>query len=156
MITRLETSEEIVPLFKEYLGVVSRFYTIYDFDSWCEGAVKNLQTYSMAEDRLIYVLKESETFIGFALVNKHLRFNSGGFGIADFYIQKSHGRNGHGRRLAEHVFERFPGSWEVAVSLKNEYALGFWKQVVLTYTSGRFMEKKHASFKGYGFLFNNQ
>ena len=101
------------------------------------------------------ILKESEIIIGFALVNKHLRFNHDGFAIAEFYIQKDHERNGCGRRLAEYVFAQFPGNWEVAVSLKNNSALAFWKQVVSSYTYGKFIEKKTCSFSGYGFLFNN-
>ena len=153
MIARLEIIEEIIPIFREYLGWMRQFYTIYNFDSWCEGGLKNLQDYSMAEDRLIYVLKESESIIGFALVNQHLRFNHDGFAMAEFYIQKNHGRSGQGRRLAEYIFARYPGSWEVAVTLKNNDALVFWKQVVSSYTSGKFMEKKKASFKGSGFLF---
>lgn len=156
MIARLETIEEIIPIFREYLGWMRQFYTIYNFDAWCEGGLKNLQNYSMANDRLIYILKESESIIGFALVNQHLRFNRDGFAMAEFYIQKNHGRSGWGRRLAEHVFDQCSGSWEVAVTLKNNEALVFWKQVISSYTAGKFMEKKKVSFKGSGFLFNNE
>jgi len=156
MISQIDTIEEILPIFSEYLGCVSQFYKIYNFDSWCDGALKNLQQYSMADDRFIYILKESESIAGFALVNKHLRFNHDGLAIAEFYIQKHCGRNGCGRRLAEYVFDQFAGNWEVAVTLKNNKAVMFWKKVVSSYTSGKFMEKKKASFKGYGFLFNNE
>ncbi len=156
MIARIDTIEEILPIFREYLGYMSRFYKIYNLHSWCEGALKKLQRYSMADDRPIYILKKSDSIIGFALINKHLRFNHDGFAIAEFYIQKDHERNGCGRRLAEYVFAQFLGNWEIAVTLKNNCALVFWKQVVSSYTSGKFLEKKKASFNGSGFLFNNQ
>lgn len=154
MIARIKTIDEIKPIFRAYLDHMSRFFKIDNYDSWCEGALKNLQLYSTAEDRHVYILKESESIIGFALVNKHLRFNAGGFAVADFYIQKGHERKGYGRKLAEHVFAQFPGNWEVAVTLKNSSALVFWKQVVSSYTHDKFVKKRKPSFSGYGFLFN--
>ena len=153
-IVRIKAIDEIIPIFREYLKYMSRFFEIDDFDSWCEGALKKLRRYSMAEDRHIYILKESESIIGFALVNKHLRFNTDGFAIAEFYIQKNHQRKGYGRKLAEHVFAQFPGNWEVAVSLKNNLALVFWEQAVSSCTDGSFIKNRNASFCGYGFVFN--
>lgn len=156
MIARLETIQDIFPIFREYLGWMRQYYTIYNFDAWCEGGVKKLQKDFMAEDRLVYVLKESESIVGFAQVNQHLRFNGDGFAMAEFYIQKKHGQSGRGRRLAEYVFDQYPGPWEVAVAIKNKDARLFWKQVVSSYTADKFLEKKTASFKGTGFLFNNE
>lgn len=155
LITRTDTIEAIIPIFREYLMGMSRFYKIMDIHSWCEGALKKLQKYSRANDRLIYILKESESIIGFAFVNQHFRFNHDGFAISEFYVQKEYERQGCGRRLAEYVFAQHPGNWEVAVSSNNKCALLFWKKVVLSYTSGDFMEKKISSFRGDGFLFSN-
>jgi len=87
-------------------------------------------------------------------VNKHFRYNIDGFAIAEFYVQKKYARNGYGRKLAEHVFAWFSGNWEVAVAFNNHSAVGFWEQVVSSYTGGNFIKKKNSSFKGYGFLFN--
>lgn len=154
MIARIKTIDEIKPIFRTYLDHMSRFFEIHDFDSWCNGALKNLRRYLTAEDRYIYILKKSDAVIGFALVNKHFRFNTDGFAMAEFYIQKEHEKKGHGRKLAEHVFTRLPGNWEVAVSLKNTSALLFWKQVVSAYTDGQFIRKRHPSFNGDGFIFS--
>ncbi len=155
MILRIETVDEIKPIYSEYLNYMSQFFDINDHDSWCEGALKYLQRYSVEDDRYIYILTGSDSIIGFAFVNKHLRFNKDGFSVAEFYIQKKHEKKGYGRRLAEHVFGQFLGNWEVAVSLKNILARKFWKQVVSSYTDGKFIEKKTPSFSGYGFVFNN-
>jgi len=155
MITRIQTINQIKPIFREYLDYMSQFFLIHDVESWCKVALKNLQLYSIADDRYIYILKKSDTIIGFAMVNKHLRFNSKGLAVAEFYIQKNHEKKGYGRRLAEHVFEKLPGNWEVAVSLKNKSALVFWNQVVSSYTDGKFIKEWNASFSGYGFIFNN-
>ena len=114
MIIKQKSIDKIKPIFKEYLNYMSQFFKIFDHTSWCEGAFKNLQRYRAEDDCHIYVLMESESIIGFALVNKHLRFNNDGFAIAEFYIQKDHERQGYGRQLAEHVFAQFYGNWEVA------------------------------------------
>lgn len=135
---------------------MSQFFEIAHYDSWCKGALKNLQRYSMTDDQHIYILKESDFVIGFAMVNEHLRFNTDGFAVAELYIQKSHEKKGYGRKLAEHVFARFEGNWEVAVTLKNSSALLFWEQVVSSYTDGKFIKKRNDSFSGYGFIFNNK
>ncbi len=155
MIARIGTIDIIEPIFREYLDYMSQFFEIDDYDSWCEGALKNLQRYSVEDDRHIYILMESGSIIGFALINKHLRFNTDGFAVAEFYIQKDHERKGYGSMLAEHIFAQFPGYWEVAVTLKNKSAQVFWKQVVSSHTYGKFIEKRRSSFSGYGFLFNN-
>ena len=70
------------------MNYVSQFYEINDRVAWCEKALKNLQRYSVEDYRHIYILKESNVLIGFAIVNKHLRFNDDGFAVAEFYIQK--------------------------------------------------------------------
>ncbi len=147
--------EEMRPVFREYLEYVEPFYDIYDVSSWCDHALENLRAYVHSEDRRGYVLRLSGTIAGFALVNDHLRFNDKGFAIAEFFVRESHGREGHGRILAEHVFARSPGNWEVAVSAKNHRALAFWEQVISFYTGGRFLRKNIPSFSGTGFLFKN-
>jgi len=155
MIARIENIDEIKPLFKEYLAYMSHFFVTDNYDSWCEGALKSLQLYSIKDDRHIYIIKESESIIGFALINKHLRFNNDGYAVAEFYIRKDHEGKGYGRRLAEHVFSMFPGNWEVAVTEKNNSARVFWKHVVSSYTHEKYEEKRTSSFSGNGFLFNN-
>jgi len=155
MIKKIEKIDPIKPLFKEYLNYMSQFYEINNYDSWCKGALKNIQLYSVSKNRHVYILKQSEFLVGFALVNKHLRFNTEGCAIAEFYIKKEYKGKGYGRKLAEHVFSQFPGNWEVAVSLKNSSAQFFWQQVIASYTYDKFKKKKISSFNGYGFLFNN-
>ena len=154
MNTQITTIDPLLPIFREYLEYMSQFFEITHYDSWCEGALKNLHRYPMKENHHAYILTESGAIVGFALVNQHLRFNPHGFAVAEFYIQKDHEKKGYGRKLAEHVFEKFKGNWEVAVSLKNRSALMFWEQVVSSYTEGLFLKKKIASFNGYGFVFN--
>lgn len=156
MISRLDGIEEFKPIFQLYLAHMSQFFEIRHFDAWCEGAMNKLPLYLETDDRHIYILKMLNNIIGFSLINQHLRFNTDGFAIADFFVQKEYEGAGYGRQLAEHVFSRFPGNWEVAVSRKNKNALSFWNRVVSSYTNGNFIREQKTSFRGYGILFNNQ
>ncbi len=153
MISKLGTIEDIFPMYTAYLQGMSQHYNIHDLDGWLEAALKNLKKNESANP--VFIIQEADEIMGFAMVSTHLRFNDQGRAIAEFHIQKDHGRNGYGRSLAEFVFDQFPGQWEVALTLKNTGAMGFWKQVVSSYTSGDFVEKNKPSTDMYGFLFEN-
>lgn len=155
MITQIKTIEEIKPIFIEYLDCISQFLEIKDHFAWKEVALKNLKEYVVEADRYVYIIRESESIVGFALVNKHLRFNNDGFAVAEFYIQKQYQGQGKGRKLAKYIFSQFLGNWEVAVSMQNNLGQEFWRQVLISYTDGKFLEKKISSFNGIGFVFNN-
>ncbi len=133
---------------------MSQFLDIAHYDPWIERAVTNLTGYFHAADCHVYILEKKRAVIGFALINRHLRFSTDGHAVAEFHIQKEYERNGHGRRLAEYVFEQFRGNWEVAVALKNKPAQAFWEQVVSSFTGGRFSREVNTSFNGLGLIFN--
>ena len=155
MISRLGTIEDIFPIYTAYLEGMSQHYNIHDLDGWLKAALKNLKKKGNSKDSPVFIIQESNEIIGFAMVSTHLRFNDQGRAIAEFHIHADHMGKGHGRALAEFVFDWFPGQWEVAFTLKNTGAMGFWKQVVSSYTSGNFMEKNKFSTDTYGFLFKN-
>lgn len=156
MIITGEELDTIKPVYREYLAYMGQFFIMDDSSSWCDGALKNLKRYATKDDHYIYVAKESDSIVGFALVNTHRRFNDDGFAVAEFYIHKDHQKKGYGRSLAEYVFAQFPGPWEVSVSLKNHVAREFWLHVVSSYTQSDFIEKRNPSFDGSGFVFNNK
>jgi predicted acetyltransferase len=119
MICKLKNADTIHKLFIDYMSYMSRFFEIEDYDQWHSRAIAYLNLYGREPNRHIYTLLNKGTTIGFALVNTHLRFNTAGMAIAEFYISDSHRNSGHGRGLAEYVFNQFPGYWEVAVTLKK-------------------------------------
>lgn len=151
MIIRTRCIEEVKSVFPSYLAHMHQFFEIHDFEAWRDTAVKNLNQYATSGDHHLYTVNKADTIIGFALVNRHLRFIENGFAVADFFIVPDHSRNGHGRRLASHIFSRLPGHWEVAVTSTNTKALKFWEQVVSEYTGKTFIKKTRASFTGYTF-----
>jgi predicted acetyltransferase len=138
----------IEPLYREYLTATAGLFVTSDLDAWFASAMKNLNRYAGGDNRHAFVLKPEKEMIGFALVNRHLRFNDDGHAVAEFFIRKEHERNGYGRTLAEAVFKAFPGNWEVAVSSRNAPALFFWRNVVAGYTGNRFFEQEIPAFSG--------
>jgi predicted acetyltransferase len=154
VIIRTGTIDEIIPLFREYLHQTSQFFKVVHYENWVKGALKNLKRYSIDDDRHVFILSKANLIIGFALVNKHFRFNSDGFAIADFSISKDHRKKGYGRKLAGHVFEQFHGNWEVAVTSTNSFATIFWENVISSYTNDRFIKKTKPAFNGFGLLFH--
>lgn len=146
---------EILSLFKDYLSFMSQFFEIEDYETWVGTAMSYLDSYGTESDRHIFVIKNSDVLIGFAMVNNHLRFNEDGFSVAEFFVEKQHQAKNHGRELAEFVFNQFPGQWEVAVTRGNHDALSFWQRVVSDYTNGDFREWEIDSYDGAGFSFNN-
>ncbi|MBU1194353.1 MAG: GNAT family N-acetyltransferase [Proteobacteria bacterium] len=156
LIGKTDQIEDIIPAFKKYLNYMSRYYDIRNIKAWQEKAVKNLGQDVITEDCQVYVLKKNDDIAGFAVVNRHLRFNPSGRAIAEFYIQKGLEGKGYGRKLAEYVFSRFEGCWEVAVTAHNNPAQIFWKKVISSYTSGDYSEKSNTSINDHGFLFNRK
>jgi len=155
VISKTDDIEKILPVFKTYLEKMHPFYNISNVNAWKDKAVKNLQTAGKTKKPVIYTLKHSNTITGFIMVNKHLRFNREGLAVAELFVREDDRRKGAGTRLAEHVFEQFPGHWEIAVTRTNKDALIFWKQVISAYTSGQFSEKKDAG-KMSGIVFSNR
>ena len=68
---------------------------------------------------------------GFCLINDrtHSRLPAQR-NMAEFFILRKYRGGGVGRRAAQSIFSRHPGSWEVAVARKNAPAREFWCKTV--------------------------
>ena len=155
MISKINSTDEILLLFNEYMHHMKQFFDVEDYDSWLTRAMNYLEKYNAEPNRHIFILEKEEKTIGFALVNTHLRFNSSGYAVAEFYIEKHNQNKGYGKILAEHVFSHFPGTWEVAVAEKNTEAFRFWKSVISSFSKSSYKEKTCQSYEGTGFVFTS-
>ncbi len=81
--------------------------------------------------------------VGFAMVcdRSYLTEDDGVHDIAQFFVLRKYRRQGIGEDLAQDMFERFPGRWEVRVMAENSAGAEFWRNVVKGYTRGRFEER---------------
>lgn len=76
----------------------------------------------------VYVFRLNGALAGFAFVNDWSPSGEGvDFGLAEFFVLRSHRRSGVGWEAANKVFASLPGQWEVAVRASNVSALNFWR-----------------------------
>jgi len=87
-----------------------------------------------------HVALEGSQYIGFALVAPAIVTRKEGSWLVQFFILKRYRRSGAGRALALHVFQIYPGLWEVGQMPANHAAQAFWLQVIGTATAGAFVE----------------
>jgi predicted acetyltransferase len=85
-------------------------------------------------------LDEDSGYIGFALVAPAAVTRSDGLWMEQFFVLKRHRGCGAGRKLANFVFARHPGPWEVGQMKANVTAQAFWRKVVSDFTNGQYTE----------------
>lgn len=78
---------------------------------------------------------------GFALVVRSHASDGPGYRMAEFFIARAQRRRGLGRGAARLIFDRFAGQWEVVQDAANREAVGFWRNVLATYTRGDYRER---------------
>ncbi len=58
----------------------------------------------------------------------------------EFFVMRKYRRTGVGNFVARSLFDRLPGTWEVAQISPNTAAQSFWRKVIAEYTDGNFDE----------------
>jgi predicted acetyltransferase len=61
--------------------------------------------------------------------------------LSEFFIMKKYRGQGIGQTVACHLFDLYPGTWEVSEHAQNYPAQAFWRKVIGRYTGGRFKEE---------------
>lgn len=60
--------------------------------------------------------------------------------VAEFYILPCYRKKGYGKQFAFHMFDAFPGLWQVRQIPTAVDAIAFWRSVVDEYTNGNYIE----------------
>jgi predicted acetyltransferase len=60
--------------------------------------------------------------------------------IEEFFVMRKYRLKGIGEYVACHLFDLFPGIWEVSEMVENTPAQAFWRKVIDRYTGGQFVE----------------
>ena len=84
-----------------------------------------------------YILFFSNRPAGFCVVETSLSQTS----MAEFYIVPEMRRQGLGASFAFHIFNLYPGSWEVKELEGAKKAIAFWRSTIKDYTNGSYEEK---------------
>jgi predicted acetyltransferase len=56
------------------------------------------------------------------------------YDVAEFFVLRRYRHRGIGRALAEKVWHRFPGKWQIRVMANNFVALRFWAASIAKFT----------------------
>jgi predicted acetyltransferase len=100
----------------------------------------DLTRHRRGEGSRAYLARDSEQYIGFALVAPASVTRTEGKWMEQFFIHKAHRRSGAGRALAKHVLHSNPGPWEVGQIPGNNAAYAFWHNVIGEVANGQFTE----------------
>ncbi len=119
-----------------------------------------LDLYWIEEKREPFIILVDNNIAGFVLVNGHLvhSTNPNTKALAEFFILRKYRRRGIGKEVAQQIFSKHTGPWEVTVNDFNTRAFHFWKTTIAAYTKGDYqlIEKKEDSWTGFVFLFDKK
>jgi predicted acetyltransferase len=112
-----------------------RFYNI-DLDAY----------YTQAEHHE-YLVRVDGEIAGFVLVSPGRSFRDADesvWWIDEFFVMRKYRRLGVGEHVATTLFDRFPGTWQVAQMDVNTGAQAFWRSVIGNYTNDDYVELNFA------------
>jgi ribosomal-protein-alanine N-acetyltransferase len=89
-----------------------------------------------------FFIRVAGEIAGFALVNSAGTDSAVEFNMAQFFVLRKFKGRGVGRQAATTCFSMYPGLWEVLVIPGNVGAYAFWKQIVRSFTGGKFEESR--------------
>ena len=87
-------------------------------------------------------MKVNKKLAGFALVNRFAYAENVDRTIAEFFVLKKYRNQGIGKKLAFHLFDKFPGRWEVRTLKENLTAQIFWRRIIKQYAAESMKEFK--------------
>ncbi len=113
---------------------------------------KYIDLYWKEEERHPYILKCDGKLAGFVLE----RFNEEGINeIAEFFVLNKYRQHGVGTFMANEMFKKYKGKWEIRTLLKNKRAQDFWRRVIKNASNGIYEEYLIRNNTRYAFYFKN-
>lgn len=85
-----------------------------------------------------FLLKAGKELAGFALVDGAPTLPNVDFRIGEFFVVRKFRRTGAGAAIAQELFDRFQGRWQLDWLSDNAPAAAFWKKIVGDYSKGDF------------------
>jgi predicted acetyltransferase len=89
-----------------------------------------------------YLVRVAGKLAGFALVELSAKDDGSPYTfMAQFFIMKKYRGRGSGQLVAFHLFDLYPGEWQVSEIAHNYPAQAFWRKIIGCYTEGQFEEE---------------
>ena len=132
-------------------------YADSDINEYGYYGYSHIDDYWNEEGRFPYFIRVNSKLAGFALVCSHCHYISGenAHSIAEFFVMLKYRQKGIGRYVANEVFNKHKGQWEVLQLPGNVRAQKFWKSVISEYTNGTYNECGSLDNEWVGFIFDN-
>jgi predicted acetyltransferase len=120
--------------FSEYDGSDTGVSGLYDYPC--------LDHYWVKPKRSPLLVRVGGQLAGFALVARYnyLTGQKDSWVLAEFFVMRKYRHQGVGEYVARHIFNQFPGKWQVAQIPENAPATTFWRKVITRYTQNNFQE----------------
>ncbi len=113
---------------------------------------KYIDLYWKEKERHPFILKCNGELAGFVLQRyNEMETNE----IAEFFVLNKYRKLGAGTFMANEIFKRYKGKWEVRTLLKNKRAQEFWRKVIKNVTNGKYEEHLISDNTRYAFYFEN-
>lgn len=144
--TFLPPGVEVVPAAPEQESVLANLLELYahDFSEFIDLVIGSdgrfhyprLPLYWLEESRFPFLVKVDGFLAGLVLVSRGSQISSDPqvWDMAEFFIMRRYRRRGIGAALAQEVWRRVPGAWEVRVQQSNTAALAFWEATINAFT----------------------
>ena len=113
---------------------------------------KYTDLYWKEDNRYPYLLRCNGEIAGFVLVRYTEEDN---YEIGEFFVLNKYRKLGAGKYMAQEMFKKYHGKWEIRTLLKNKSAQEFWRKVIKEYTDNNFKETLIRTGSRYAFYFEN-
>ena len=137
---------EIIEIKKEEKNILKQMLELYnyeisvftkkDLDKDGYFGYPYLDNYFVEERRYPYFIMVDGNYGGFVLVHNHCEIlkDEDAHTIGEFFVLKKYREKGIGRYVANTIFTRLKGQWEIKFLKKNLIAYKFWESIILDYT----------------------
>jgi predicted acetyltransferase len=97
---------------------------------------ENLPLYWSDASRLAFLARFDRKLAGFVLITRISEASSDGeaYDMTEFFVLRRYRHRGIGCELAERVWLRCPGRWQIRVRANNVAALRFWESSIAKFT----------------------
>lgn len=113
----------------EYDGYSINDHGLYDY--------RYIDHYHTDPTRKAYFVRVDGRLAGFVLLRLKKDYSS----LAEFFVLRKFRRHRVGSRVAERIFELYPGQWQVSQFESNLPAQAFWRKFLAEYTGGSCTEE---------------
>jgi predicted acetyltransferase len=116
---------------QEVQVLVSKYLIHYTYGANAQfETLPHFQDYWKEDHAFLYLLKQKEMPIGFALIHNHTLNEKANWKMAEFFILSVFRRQGIARFAMMEIMKKHPGTWEIPVYKDNVEAQIFWKNTL--------------------------